>query len=174
MALNTETHNWVKYRELGINCRIMESKCCISITTPPYPLLPMGIIAEEVGRQIAIARRGGWLQGNSFVGTTGQFHMWTCENMYKTCMSSSQRTFQHGKGVCTTSLPPSWGATSIGSFSFGERESQFSLRMWYLVEWPHFSGWPRAEEYMGSTNWTRRRREGGGTEEEEEKEEKEE
>lgn len=58
MALNTETHNWVKYRELGINCRIMESKGCISITTPPYALLPMGIIVEEVGRQIAIARSG--------------------------------------------------------------------------------------------------------------------
>lgn len=74
-------------------------------------------------------------------------------NTHEMCASSSQIKSQHGDGGSWISSPiPSF--RTIGSDSFWERYSRFSLRIWALMGQSNSSGRPNIQVHKDSTNWT--------------------
>lgn len=72
--------------------------------------------------------------------------------IYKTCARPSQMNWQHGRGAVHTT---SHLAVGLSAFvSCWGRGRWFSLRVWPLVNKPHFSGRPDIQEYLGSINWS--------------------
>lgn len=73
-------------------------------------------------------------------------------HIYKTCARPSQMKWQHGREAVHTTPHLAVGLSAF--VSCWGRGWWFSLRVWPLVNKPHFSGRPDIREYLGSINWS--------------------
>ena len=103
------------------------------------------------------ARGSGWRQGNSFLDTTWQLHIWThcsCGCIHTLWVSLSQTKCWHGRGREGTEVvrwaqspTPEWGSTGLTATVGGE------FMVYSLVGWPQPRSGPTTKSSWATQIW---------------------